>query len=57
LVVFPLVLTETAHAGGDREPGMEWPGCNKMSRMLDEEDFSGSQFNPGLRNLKASNFN
>ncbi len=61
LSVLCLVLTGPASAGcdDDREPGMDWSGCRKMHKVLDEEDFTGSLFheaNLSLSNLKESNF-
>ena len=49
----------TADCDDDREPGMDWSGCRKMHKMLDEEDFTGSQFNSAnlsSSNLKESDF-
>ena len=41
-----LLLTGTAQAGcyDDREPGMDWSGCKKTNKILDDSDFTGSRF-------------
>ena len=48
LPVMALLLTnaQIAHAGCNdrRAPGMDWSGCKKANRMLDESDFTGSRF-------------
>ncbi|MCG6890109.1 MAG: pentapeptide repeat-containing protein [Gammaproteobacteria bacterium] len=42
-----------------REAGMDWSGCQKTNKMLDESNFSGSRFddaNLALSSLDDSNF-
>ena len=43
---FLLISGSAVYAGcdDDREPGMDWSGCKKMHKMLDDEDFTGSRF-------------
>src|SRR5210317_971940 len=37
-----------------REPGMDWSGCKKTNKMLDDSDFTGSRFDNA--NLILSSF-
>jgi uncharacterized protein YjbI with pentapeptide repeats len=55
------VFTNTVNADCDdkRSPGMDWSGCKKMNKMLDNQNFSSSKFdntNLSLSNLDNSNF-
>ena len=53
--------TQSAFAGcsDKRSPGMDWSGCKKTNKMLDDSNFAGSRFNNAnlaLSNLDESNF-
>ncbi len=42
-----------------REPGMDWSGCKKTNKMLDDSDFTGSRFddaNMMMSSLDKSRF-
>ena len=56
-----LVSANQAYAkcNDKRAPGVDWSGCKKTNKMLDESDFTGSRFddaNLALSNLDESNF-
>lgn len=53
---FVLLVPMTAEAGcfDKREPGMDWSGCKKTNKMLDDSDFTGSRFDNA--NLILSSF-
>jgi uncharacterized protein YjbI with pentapeptide repeats len=49
----------TAGCFDKREPGMDWSGCKKTNKLLNESNFTGSRFddaNLALSNLDDSNF-
>ena len=42
-----------------RKPGMDWSGCKKINKLLDDSDFSGGRFDDAIlsmSNLDASKF-
>jgi uncharacterized protein YjbI with pentapeptide repeats len=65
LLIFCLVsLASVNQAYADcndkRAPGVDWSGCKKTHKMLDDTNFSGSQFddaNLEYSSLDESNFN
>ena len=46
LCLATLLAIDSAHAGCNdrRAPGMDWSGCKKTSKMLDDTNFKGSRF-------------
>ena len=53
------VNTAMADCDDKREPGVDWSGCNKMHKLLDDQDFTGSRFdgaNLSLSKLDKSIF-
>jgi uncharacterized protein YjbI with pentapeptide repeats len=59
--VIAVTLMNTVEAGcyDKKSPGMDWSGCKKTNKMLDDENFSGSKFdnaNLSSSNLDNSNF-
>ncbi len=59
--VITVMLMNTVEAGcyDKKSPGMDWSGCKKTNKMLDDENFSGSKFvnaNLSWSNLDNSNF-
>ena len=56
LSIFPAVLWTPAVEAGcydKRAPGMDWSGCKKTSKMLDDSDFSGSRFDDAILALSS----
>ena len=56
-----LASTQAAYAGcsDKRSPGMDWSGCKKTNKMLDDTNFTGSRFdstNLMMSILDESNF-
>ena len=54
------VFTNTVRADCDDKsyPGMDWSGCKKMNKMLDNKNFSGSKFDKAnLSSSKLDNSN
>ena len=48
-----------ASCSDKRAPGVDWSGCKKSRKMLDEEDFSGARFdgaNFSASTMDGSNF-
>ena len=61
IYVLSATLMNTLEAGcyDKKSPGMDWSGCKKSNKMLDDENFSGSKFdnaNLMMSNLDNSNF-
>ncbi len=60
-VILISAMAGSANAGceDDRKPGMDWSGCQKTHKILDKENFTGSQFhqtNLSSSNLKETDF-
>ena len=56
-----MTSVQIAHADCDdrRAPGMDWSGCKKTNKMLDESNFIGSRFddaNLSMSELDKSDF-
>ena len=57
-----LVMTANPAVAGcfdDRAPGMDWSGCKKTNKILDDSNFSGSRFDDAIlamSSLDDSNF-
>jgi uncharacterized protein YjbI with pentapeptide repeats len=59
LLVWAISNPAVAGCFDKREAGMDWSGCKKTNKMLDDTNFSGSRFdnaNLALSNLDESNF-
>ncbi|MCZ6578402.1 MAG: pentapeptide repeat-containing protein, partial [Gammaproteobacteria bacterium] len=61
IFIVALTVTSTAQAGcyDKRKPGMDWSGCKKTNKMLNDQNFTGSRFdnaNLMMSNLDNSNF-
>ncbi len=61
VALFSVISMQSAQAGcfDKRRPGMDWSGCKKAHKLLDDSNFTSSRFdyaNLTLSNLDDSNF-